>query len=126
MLARRYDAAFRPIGLTSGQFSLLMALHRDAPVGISAVAELLGMDRTTMTAYLKPLTRDGLITTAPGDDQRQRRLALTPAGRRRLAVALPRWRRVQNQLRRRLRSAVRLRVELRALGAAAQGRSVRG
>jgi DNA-binding MarR family transcriptional regulator len=118
-LARRYDAAFRPLGLTSGQFSLLMALHRDVPVGISAVADLLGMDRTTITACLKPLVRDGLVAMAPGTDRRHRLLALTPAGRRRLAAALPRWRRTQTAVRRRLRSPARLRAELVALGAAA-------
>lgn len=30
-LARRFDEALRPVGLTNGQFSLLMALNRPAP-----------------------------------------------------------------------------------------------
>lgn len=117
-LARHYDAAFRPVGLTSGQFSLLMALHRSAPVATAAVAELLGMDRTTITAYLKPLARDQLIAVTAGEDRRQRLLSLTPEGRRRLAAALPRWRRAQAAVARRLRSPDRLRGELMVLGAA--------
>src|ERR1700734_2453860 len=64
-LARRFDEAFRPLGLTSGQFSLLMSLNRPPPApGIGAVAALLGVDRTTLTAALKPLERRGLVTVA--------------------------------------------------------------
>ncbi len=61
-LARRFDEALRPVGLTSGQFSLLMALNRPAPPTIGSVAGLLAMDRTTLTAALKPLERRGLVT----------------------------------------------------------------
>ncbi len=61
-LARRFDRAFRPFGLTNGQFSLLMALNRPEPPAMGAVADLLAMDRTTLTAALKPLERRGLVT----------------------------------------------------------------
>lgn len=63
-LARRFDAALRPVGLTNGQFSLLMSLNRPAPPTIAEIAEVLAMDRTTITAALKPLERDGLVTAA--------------------------------------------------------------
>ena len=81
-LARRFDAALRPHGLTNGQFSLLNALNRPAPPGMAPVAALLAMDRTTLTAALKPLVRDGLVQvlTDPADG-RARRLLLTEAGR---------------------------------------------
>ena len=91
-LARRFDDVFRPLDLTHGQFSLLMSLNRPEPPTIGAVAELLAMDRTTLTAALKPLERRGLLTSTPdAEDKRSRRLALTPAGRRLLASALPIW-----------------------------------
>src|SRR5271154_5593291 len=61
-LARRFDEALRPIGLTNGQFSLLMSLNRPEPAGIAAVAGLLAMDRTTLNAALKPLERRGLVS----------------------------------------------------------------
>src|SRR3954462_1197946 len=61
-LARRFDQALRPAGLTNGQFSLLMALNRPAPAAMGEVAALLGADRTTLTALLKPLVRQGLAT----------------------------------------------------------------
>ncbi|MFI5408376.1 MarR family winged helix-turn-helix transcriptional regulator [Kaistia sp. UC242_56] len=91
-LARRFDEALRPVGLTSGQFSLLMSLNRPQPPSIGAVAALLAMDRTTLTANLKPLERQGFLSTAVDpEDRRSRRLALTDSGRAVLAAALPIW-----------------------------------
>jgi len=91
-LARRFDEALRPLGLTNGQFSLMMALNRPDPPSIGSVAALLAMDRTTLTAALKPLERRGLVGVAadPGD-RRSRKLRLTPAGRDLLASAVPIW-----------------------------------
>ena len=60
-VARRFDIALRPLGLTNGQFSLLMSLNRPKPPGMANVAALLAMDRTTLTANLKPLERRGLL-----------------------------------------------------------------
>jgi DNA-binding MarR family transcriptional regulator len=91
-LARRFDDALRPIGLTNGQFSLLMSLNRPEPAGLASVATLLAMDRTTLTAALKPLQRRGLLTVAKDPaDRRGRRLSLTPAGKTLLALAIPVW-----------------------------------
>src|SRR5215472_3891067 len=68
-LARHFDDALRPVGVTNGQFSLMMSLNRPTPPDMGAVASLLGMDRTTLTAALKPLQRRGLlkITVDPAD-----------------------------------------------------------
>ena len=92
-LARRFDAAFRRFGLTNGQFSLLMSLNRPAPPPMGEVAAFLAMDRTTLTAALKPLVRRGLVAArADPRDARTRRLRLTADGRALLAEALPVWR----------------------------------
>lgn len=92
VLARRFDDAFRPLGLTNGQFSLLMSLNRPEPPGMAAVASLLAMDRTTLTAALKPLQRRALLSiTANPADRRGRLMRLTPKGRRLLARAVPVW-----------------------------------
>jgi DNA-binding MarR family transcriptional regulator len=91
-VARRFDAAFRPLGLTNGQFSLMMALNRLEPATMGRIAALLAMDRTTLTAALKPLERRRLVAvTVAATDRRSRRLALTPAGRTLLAAAVPIW-----------------------------------
>lgn len=91
-LARRFDAALRPFGLTNGQFSLLMALNRPEPARIADLAPFLAMDRTTTTAALKVLEREGLATSRPDPgDRRNRHVTLTPAGHARLLAALPVW-----------------------------------
>jgi DNA-binding MarR family transcriptional regulator len=91
-LARRFDDVLRPLGLTNGQFSLLMSLNRPEPAKMGGVSALLAMDRTTLTANLKPLERRGLVTIAiEPADRRSRLLTLTPAGRELLAAAVPVW-----------------------------------
>src|ERR1700704_6519508 len=93
-LARRFDDVLRPLGLTNGQFSLLMSLNRPEPPKIGSVAALLAMDRKTLTANLKPLERRGLVkVTVDAADRRSRRLALTASGRALLAAASPLWKR---------------------------------
>src|SRR2546428_14134891 len=78
-LARRFDEALRPLDLTNGQFSLLMSLNRPEPPAMAAVASLLAMDRTTLTAALKPLQSRGLVTvTADPGDRRSRLWSVTP------------------------------------------------
>ena len=92
-IARRFDEVLRPVGITSGQFSLLVSLNRPQPPKIGDVAHLLAMDRTTLTAALKPLERRGLVTvSADPKDKRSRRLALTEAGLDVLEQAVPIWR----------------------------------
>jgi DNA-binding MarR family transcriptional regulator len=117
-LARRFDEALRPLVLSNGQFSLLMSLNRPMPPSMGAVASLLAMDRTTLTAALKPLQRRRLVTvTVDPADKRGRLLTLTPAGRSLLARATPVWERTHAQLDDRLAKGEpdRLRGSLRAL-----------
>jgi DNA-binding MarR family transcriptional regulator len=91
-LARRFDEAFRPLDLTNGQFSLMMALNQPEPPPMGRIAAFLAMDRTTLTAALKPLERRGLVEVRPHPtDRRSRVMALTPAGRALLARAVPIW-----------------------------------
>ncbi len=92
-LARRFDRAFKPFGLTNGQYSLMVALNRPEPPRMADLAPFLAMDRTTLTAALKPLVRRGLVEViADEQDARARRLLLTEAGRDLLAQAVPVWR----------------------------------
>src|SRR5512144_1434928 len=91
-LARRFDEALRPVGLTSGQFSLLMSLNRAEPPTMGQVSALLAMDRTTLTTNLKPLERRELVSvTVDAADRRAHRMRLTPGGRTVLAAAMPIW-----------------------------------
>ena len=98
-LARLFDEALRPVDLTNQQFSLLMSLNRPEPPPIGPVANLLGMDRTTLTAALKPLERRGLVVVTAGEkDRRSRLLAITPEGIALLARAMPIWQRTHREI----------------------------
>ena len=121
-VARRFDDVLRPLDLTNGQFSLLISLNRPQAPTVGNVAALLAMDRTTLTACLKPLARRGLLTVAiDNSDRRSRRLMLTPAGRAVLVSALPLWQREHAAIDRLFTNAGpaagadRLRADLRAL-----------
>ncbi|HWE74385.1 MAG TPA: MarR family winged helix-turn-helix transcriptional regulator [Stellaceae bacterium] len=91
-IARHFDDALRPVGLTHGQYSLLAALNQDEPPIMSETAAALAMDRTTLTANLKPLERDGIVRImVDRQDKRSRRLVITAKGRAKLKVAFPIW-----------------------------------
>src|SRR6201985_3720051 len=98
-LARRFDEALRPHGLTNGQFSLLMSLNRSEPPSMGPVASLLAMDRTTLTAALKPLERRGLVKVLRDQsDRRPRLLKLTAKEPNLLPHALPVWKRTHDEV----------------------------
>ncbi|MDR3375119.1 MAG: MarR family winged helix-turn-helix transcriptional regulator [Ancalomicrobiaceae bacterium] len=93
-LARQFDRAFQPVGLTSWQFSLMVALMGLGATRIGQLAEFLAMDRTTLTAALKVLTRQNLVAAvADANDGRARKVALTEAGQEKTVAAVDIWRR---------------------------------
>jgi DNA-binding MarR family transcriptional regulator len=118
-LGRRFDDALRPLELTNGQFSLLMSLNRPKPAPMAPVAALLAMDRTTLTAALKPLERRGLVKVIPDpEDRRSRLLLLTPKGSELLAEAMPIWESTHREVEAQLGDKdepVRLRKSLQAI-----------
>ena len=118
-LARRFDNALKPVGITNGQFSLLMSLNRPEPPPMGPVANLLAMDRTTLTAALKPLERRGLVSIEQDPkDKRGKRLRLTADGMAVLAAAFPIWEQTHAEIEARIGSGDpdRLRRDLIDLG----------
>ncbi|MFD1508653.1 MarR family winged helix-turn-helix transcriptional regulator [Lacimonas salitolerans] len=98
-LARRFDTALRPFGLTNGQFSLMVALNQPEPPPIGRLAPFLGMDPSTLTAAVKPLARRGLLTVEPDSaDRRARRLRITPEGVALMRDAVDVWRATHAEL----------------------------
>lgn len=76
-----------------------MSLNRPNAPRLGEAAEFLAMDRTTLTANLKPLERRGLVAIVPDkDDRRSRRLHLTDAGGDLLKAAVPVWRRTHDEV----------------------------
>jgi DNA-binding MarR family transcriptional regulator len=93
LLARRFDRLFAPLGLTNGQFSMLVALSGQWKPRLGELAQFLAMDQATMTAAAKTLEKRGFLSLEADDgDARIRRPVLTEAGRVVVAQAVPLWR----------------------------------
>lgn len=93
VLARRFDRLFAPLGITNGQFSMMVALSGQWKPRLGELAQFLAMDQTTMTAAIKTLEKRGLVgLQADEGDARVRRPVLTEAGRKVVAKAAPLWR----------------------------------
>lgn len=92
LLARRFDKLFAPLGITNGQFSLMVALAGGWQPRLGELAQFLAMDSTTLTAAIKTLDKKGLVRLTPdAGDARARRPGLTPLGWQTLAAAVPLW-----------------------------------
>lgn len=101
-VTQRYDAALRPAGLRATQFTLLQVLERAGGLTQGVLGTVLATDSTTLSRTLQPLEAAGWVRSTAGADRRLRHVALTAAGRRKLAQATPRWEKVQRRLRDRL------------------------
>ncbi|MBC9879919.1 winged helix-turn-helix transcriptional regulator [Bradyrhizobium sp. INPA01-394B] len=93
-----YDRALEPSGLKITMFRVLRRAAEAVEPTISELAEIVGLDRSSLGRNLKVLERDGLVTLAGGRDQRSKVVQLTSEGRAALAAAMPLWRRVQKQI----------------------------
>lgn len=100
-ITRTYDAALRPSGLRSTQFTILVAASMAGGIPLSRLAAMLGLERTTLTRNLTAIEREGLVRIA-GVNGRTRNVLLTSRGATRLDQALPLWDRAQQELRKRL------------------------
>ncbi len=97
-MTRIYDTHLLPVGLTLNQYSVLSNLMRCGPPTVNEMAEILGMDRTTLTRSLKPLITARLLALETGDDRRSKRIALTDQGRATWERAKPLWRAAQDEI----------------------------
>jgi DNA-binding MarR family transcriptional regulator len=98
-ITRLYEEVLRPIGLRATQFSLLMATRVMGPVTVVKLAQVIVMDRTTLTRNLQILERRRLIEIKPGEDRREREVTLTASGMEVLANAIPLWEAAQERVR---------------------------
>lgn len=101
-VTQRYDRALEPAGLRLTQYSILANLDAHGAMSITALAERLGMDRTTLSRTLRPLEGGGLVRLQGGADRRAREVALTAGGAGRLAAARPLWQEAERAFRREL------------------------
>jgi len=123
LLSRTYEAAMRPLGLKIPQFGILGSIGHGTTLSETALAERLGLERTTLVRNLKTLADKGWIEPAPGDGRGQRH-RLTPAGRAVLEAAIPLWAQAQKEVECRLAGADpdEIRRAMRSLRKAAYAR----
>jgi len=95
-VTQHYDRILQPAGLRATQFAVLAVLKTSSGITITKLAEILVMDRTTLTRNLGLLERDGLISIHAGEDRRQKIAMITPPGEIALENALPYWEKAQN------------------------------
>src|SRR5258708_11912763 len=96
-VTRFYDQALEPCGIRSTQFTILVGVAKTQPTSISALANVLVIDNTTLTRSLRLLKKQGLVSVSERGAKRQRFLRLTPKGERTLAESLPVWRAAQER-----------------------------
>jgi DNA-binding MarR family transcriptional regulator len=92
-----YDLALQESGIRSTQFAILVGIAKNQPVAIGALADVLIIDRTTLTRSLRLLQEEGLITISDRSIMRQRFLSVTPKGERTLERSLPVWRKAHER-----------------------------
>jgi DNA-binding MarR family transcriptional regulator len=117
LLTQWYDACLQVSGLRLTQVSLLASIAQEQTVQLTHLAEVLMLDRTTLTRNLKPLEREKLVEVSPGADKRVRLISLTEQGYQRLTQALPYWRQAHEAVMARMGSSQweALRTELHRL-----------
>lgn len=98
VVSQAYDAALKPSGLRTTQFTLLAVLARRGAVAMTKLADILVMDRTTLTRNLKPLRAKGWLDIGREEDDRVRLVSITESGREAVAQATPLWRTAQNRV----------------------------
>ena len=86
------------VGLRSTQFSLLMAIALNQTQTMKDLAQVMGMDRTTLTRNLKPLEKSDLVVKTTAQDKRAKSYLLTDKGWQVLMQALPFWENIQNKM----------------------------
>jgi DNA-binding MarR family transcriptional regulator len=97
-MTRAYDDALRPVGLRVTQFSVLRRLQHDGEARVRDLSAALSLEETTLTRSLATLEKNGWVASSVGEDQRERYVSITPAGRKLLGRAVPLWRGAQSRV----------------------------
>jgi len=98
IVSKFYDAALKPSGLRTTQFTLLLVLARRGEMPLTKLSDLLALDRTTLTRNLKPLLAKGWLEIGREKDERIRLISITEPGRSIVAEAIPLWRDAQTRI----------------------------
>jgi len=91
VIAGGYDAALRPLGLTSGQLTLLAVLTKAGPMPQARLAEMLVIEKSTLSRNIRRMVEAGLVVEDDAGTPPRRVLSVSRAGRRTLSKAYPVW-----------------------------------
>jgi DNA-binding MarR family transcriptional regulator len=97
-VTQHYETYFRGTGMRATQFTLLATLAQTGPLPLTALASMLGLERTSLTRNLRPLEDKGLVKSLADDDQRVRRVAITKKGETAALAALDVWKKAQSSV----------------------------
>ena len=97
-VSAHYQAALADSGVRPAQLPILVAVRLHGRVPVTALAQALGLERTTLTRNLALLQAGGLVGIEDDDDRRVRLVVLTPAGRAVIEPAYEAWRRAQDEV----------------------------
>jgi DNA-binding MarR family transcriptional regulator len=95
VITQFYDEYLARSGLNTPQFALLATIARIAPVTIHRLADIMTLDRTTLTRNLHLLSKGHLIRDEEGEDRRMRLVLLTREGEQALVRTWPMWQEAQ-------------------------------
>ena len=98
ILTQFYDEILAPSGLYITQFTLLATLSQAAPVTINRLAEIMDMDRTTLSRNLEVLAKQHMVRIEEGEDRRTHQVHLTQEGEQALRRAWPLWQEAQARI----------------------------
>lgn len=96
-IAGSYDAALRPLGLTSGQLTILAVLTKAGPMPQARLGEMLVIEKSTLSRNIRRMVEAGLVVEDDAGTPRRRVLSVSREGRRTLAKAYPVWERAQTR-----------------------------
>jgi DNA-binding MarR family transcriptional regulator len=98
-ITKHYDSVLKPLDLKVSQLSVLTAVSLGGGErSIIEIADLLAMDRSTLSRNLDPLERRGLVELGPEERHRARRARLTEAGAALVKAAYPLWKQAQSAI----------------------------
>ena len=86
-----YESVLADSGLHLTQYTALQVLDGAPNLTTTELADAIGIDQTTATRTLALIRKSRLVANAPGNDRRERRWALTPAGEAMVRKMRPAW-----------------------------------
>lgn len=97
-ITRLYDGYMQKSGIRATQFTILSQLMLRGEMPIGKLADILGMERTTLTRNLTPLEARKWISIRAGDDPRSRMISITAQGKATVRRGFPHWAAAQAQV----------------------------